>query len=87
MKSIFYVTILSEKPKKFKKSRKLGAVMSKYALFMSKILTTSEINRVSAVVQSLRSEGRENEAVAMILRQTKSERHRFQVKTIESKIS
>jgi hypothetical protein len=45
--------------------------MSKYALFMSKILTTGEVNRVSTVVQSLRDEGRENEAVALILRQTK----------------
>lgn len=51
--------------------------MSKYALFMSKILTTREINRVSTVVQSLRDEGRENEAVALILRQTKPKYRAF----------
>lgn len=61
--------------------------MTKYVQLMSKILTVREINNISAKVRLLRNEGREIEAVALILRQTRSEKHRFQVKTIESKIS
>lgn len=61
--------------------------MSKYALFMSKIITAGEVNLVSAAVQSLRNERRDDEAVALILRQTRAEQHRFHVKAFKSKIS
>ncbi|MEY9976533.1 hypothetical protein ABH968_001478 [Lysinibacillus sp. RC79] len=61
--------------------------MTKYMQFMSKMLTASEINNISAKVKLLRNESREIEAVAMILRQTRPENHRFQVKSLQSKIS
>lgn len=60
--------------------------MSKYALFMSKILTAGEVKGISLAVKTKRREGLETEAVALMLRQSKSDQHRFQVGSITTKI-
>lgn len=49
--------------------------MSKYALFMSKMLTAKEVCLVSIEMRNLINNRKENDAVAMMLRQTRS-KHR-----------
>jgi len=61
--------------------------MQKHTIFMSKILTAGDICRVSRTVQNLRSQGDEIGAVAIILRQTNPEQHRYLKRSLESKIS
>mgnify|MGYP000875684225 CR=1 FL=1 len=59
--------------------------MSKYALFMSKILSAGEVKGISLAVKTKRKEGLETEAVALMLRQSKTDQHRFQVGSIKTK--
>lgn len=51
--------------------------MPKYALFMSKMLTAKDVCHVSQTMRYLRSQGKEIESVAIMLRQSKTEIHAF----------
>ncbi|HCX48525.1 MAG TPA: hypothetical protein DG757_05705 [Bacillus sp. (in: Bacteria)] len=51
--------------------------MPKYATFMTKILTAKDVCQVSQTVRNLRSQGRDLEARAILLRQTKPKHRAF----------
>ncbi len=51
--------------------------MPKYATFMTKILTAKDVCQVSQTVRNLRAQGRDLEAKAILLRQTKPKHRSF----------